>query len=527
MNMQSLSRISSINQRFLVKALVIFLFFFFTASLSPAMLPAAVSPDDDAVDPNGKEEKQPLAKPERSDGALPEALGKEVKRSVVKIFTSKQAWQVATPWTKGGLVSTSGTGFFIEKNRILTNAHVVDDATFIQFQFSDIDEKYEAELVAVNHETDLALLKPGVQDGLKVRPVVFGKLPRARDKVVSVGFPLGGEQMNYNEGVVSRIVTRPYAHSGITNMIVQTDAAINSGNSGGPVFSAGSGLCLGVAAQKMSSQDRIGYFIPIPVVKQFLDDLTVDGKIDGIPTLGIIFQQMENASLRKYYKMGERTGALIVDASCETGSTALLKKGDVLLSVDGRVITNELNVELEDDIKINLSGYININQIGKKVLLRFLRDGIPGSVEVSLKRYRSLFIIPVCPEYDFQIPYHITGGLVFSPLTKLYVQTVGLPFEINGFLNRFKGYNGITEFVVVVNVLSDAINRGYGGYKNDVVESVNGKKILSFNDFKATIAAAEGEFIVINLYGGKVVVLNRKACVEREKVIFQRYNVKQ
>lgn len=430
------------------------------------------------------------------------------------------------PWMKNTPISASGTGFFIEKDRILTNAHVVADATYIQFQFPDIDEKYEAELLAVNHETDLALIVPADAEKLNAKPVRFGGLPKVRDRVVSVGFPMGGDQMNFNEGVVSRIDSRPYVHSGITSMIVQTDAAINPGNSGGPVFSAETGKCLGVAAQKLASQDRIGYFIPVPVVRQFLDDLAADGKIDGLPTLGIIFQPMENASLRRYYKMNGRSGALVVDAACDTGAAALLKRGDVLLSVDGRSVSSELNVELDDGEKIGLMGFINVNQIGRKVRLEYIRDGAAATVETYFRQYRSLFIIPGCPEYDAQVPYHIVGGLVFSPLTKLYTQASGVPFEINGYTNKFKGYDGIDGFVVIVNVLSDAINRGYGVNKNDVVERVNGKRIVSFEDFKKTIDSVTDEFIVINLYGGRIIVLDRKACAERENVIFKRYNVK-
>ena len=102
-----------------------------------------------------------------------------------------------------------------------------------------------------------------------VEPLAFGAMPCLQDEVSVVGYPEGGEGVSITQGVVSRIEIQRYAHSGVSLLAIQIDAAINPGNSGGPAFSA-ENECVGVAFQSLKDAslgtENIGYIIPLPVV---------------------------------------------------------------------------------------------------------------------------------------------------------------------------------------------------------------------------------------------------------------------
>ena len=181
--------------------------------------------------------------------------------------------------------SAMGSGFLVEGGRVITNAHVVADAREILVRRPDQANPYVATIAAVGNDCDLALLQvadPAFAIGLK--PLALGDVPRSGSKVLTYGFPLGGQDVSSTAGIVSRVESRGYVHSGIdAHLVVQTDAAINPGNSGGPVVQ--DGRVVGVAFQGYPGFDNMGFFIPVPVVRHFLADLG-DQQLQGLPRLG-------------------------------------------------------------------------------------------------------------------------------------------------------------------------------------------------------------------------------------------------
>lgn len=133
-----------------------------------------------------------------------------------------------------------------------------------------------------------------------------------------------------------------YSHGATDLLGVQIDAAINSGNSGGPVFDD-SGLCVGVAFQvlrgggpdHMDQPEAIGYVIPVPVIQHLLDDVARNGGYTGFPSLGCEWQKLENASLRKSLGLDSaQKGVLVRRMEPTAPSSAVMSGGDVLLSID-------------------------------------------------------------------------------------------------------------------------------------------------------------------------------------------------
>lgn len=452
----------------------------------------------------------------------------EASKAVVRLFVTHQSWDMRQPWTKTGSYSSTCTGFFIEQG-ILTNAHCVTDSTYIQVELPGVPDKVEAVRKAINYQIDLALIElkdPAQRPDIK--PISFDDLPELRDKVVTVGYPTGGRQVSYTEGVVSRIDLMDYAFSNVASLMVQTDAAINSGNSGGPVFSDKTGASLGVATQRSSRGEGQGYFIPTPVVKQFLTDIE-DGHVEGIPTLGAFFQPMENPALRASMHMNEsQSGARLLRISKGNSADGILQPDDVLLEIDGHTVLNDGRVPFRGDGKIAIGYYIVNHQVGDVLSLKILRAGKEKTVKVPLKELH-LYIVPVMPSFEQKPRYYEIGGMIFTNVEPRYLSILGknIPGGIEDFLGVVRGALDIDELVVISTVFDASVNKGYRGrVENMQVLEINGKRIRRLEDVQAAFESGKKRrFDEITLVDKSLVVLDRKQVEDEEQAIRERYSI--
>lgn len=458
-----------------------------------------------------------------AEGAAPADLS-AVSNSVVKLYVTHQPWSARQPWAKEPADRRICTGFRVAEG-ILTNAHCVMDATFIQMEVPGVGDRLPAVRLAVNHQVDLALLRPEDEDALPadMAPIRLGSLPEQREKVVTIGYSVGGRQVSFTEGVVSRIDVMPYAHSRQQNLLVQTDAAINPGNSGGPVFSDRTGECLGMATQRFSGS--IGHFIPVPVIRQFLLDLD-DGEVDGIPHLGVRIQTLENPSLRHFLGMtAEQSGVRVARVATESAAGSLMPN-DVLMAIEGRPILNDGRIPFRGNSRIGLAYEIATRQIGESIDLTILRNGAVMDITVRLGE-RDHHIIPVQPLYDEPPRWFAIGGLLFRAVEPAYLER-DVPFPIRKYIGvmRGEGEDDIEELVVISTILEAGLNRGYDrAQENARVVRVNGRPVQALGDVPAAFAEAAGPFHLVELDNGHLVVLDRERVAEDEEAIRERYKI--
>ncbi|KAG8076172.1 hypothetical protein GUJ93_ZPchr0006g43885 [Zizania palustris] len=151
--------------------------------------------------------------------------------AVVKVFCVHTEPNFWLPWQRKRQYSTSSSGFIIGGRRVLTNAHSVEHYTQVKLKKRGSDTKYIATVLAI------AMLTVEDDEFWKgVSPLEFGSLPALQDAVTVVGYPIGGDTISVTSGVVSRIEILSYVHGSTELLGLQIDAAINSGNSGGPAF---------------------------------------------------------------------------------------------------------------------------------------------------------------------------------------------------------------------------------------------------------------------------------------------------
>jgi S1-C subfamily serine protease len=281
----------------------------------------------------------------------------QVFDSIIKIYATHSEPDHIMPWQRKHPTTSTSSGFVIEGNRIMTNAHSVEHATMIQLQRRGDPTKYQAQLETIANECDLAILKvledanddddndktPDFWDNLSAS-LEFGSLPALQDEVEVLGYPQGGTGMSVTSGVVSRIELQQYAQSGMHFLAIQIDAAINSGNSGGPVVDV-NGKVIGVAFQSLEQAENIGYVVPVTIVQHVLEDIRRNRQYTGFVCLGARFVYLENPQARSFLKLeGHKGGIMVRDCYKTCQAKDHIKPNDVILSIDGIPIGQDGNV---------------------------------------------------------------------------------------------------------------------------------------------------------------------------------------
>src|SRR5205085_11607354 len=198
-------------------------------------------------------------------------------------------------------------------------------------------------------------------------------------------------------GVVSRIEVQRYSHSQRHLLAVTVDAAINAGNSGGPVF--GNGKVVGIAFQKLTGVDNIGEMVPPPIIRAFLDGVD-SGKRPEIPALGITTQNLENPLLRRQLGLNaNERGVVVLHVDYGGSADGILMPRDVITSIDGLPIANNGTIQYIGHYRTRYDVVLGHRYIGDVIKLDIKRKGIARSVEVTLRRW-----MPLVPRSRYDQP---------------------------------------------------------------------------------------------------------------------------
>ena len=244
----------------------------------------------------------------------------------------------------------TGTGVVLSADGyIVTNCHVVEDASYIEVHFTD-QRKLPAVLVGMDAISDLAVLQVDAND---LTPAVFGdsSVLRVGDAVAAIGDPLGTQlRGSMTNGIVSAI-NREVTVGGRTMTLIQTNAALNEGNSGGPLINC-YGQVIGINTMKigdyMSSAgvEGLGFAIPSTTVRDIVDQLVSQGYVSGRPTLGIRGESISSFD-QLFYRMPAGLYITAVDEDSDAAAQGI-EPGDILLQVGMTRITgpDDLNTLL-------------------------------------------------------------------------------------------------------------------------------------------------------------------------------------
>ena len=271
--------------------------------------------------------------------------------------------------------AASGSGFIIsDDGYILTNYHVIESSDSITVALYD-GSTYDATLIGYDESNDIAVLKIEAE-GLV--PVVLGDSDNLNvgDPVVAIGNPLGELTFSLTSGSVSAKDREVTLSSSVTMDLLQTDCAINSGNSGGALFNL-YGEVIGITNAKYSSSssseasiDNIGFAIPINSIKSIVESIIEKGYISK-PYMGVYVYNVS----QEYQSFGLPQGAA-VQAVMEDGpaATAGLQAGDIITAINGNAITGSADVE----------DAVNASKAGDELVLTVYRQGETITITVVI-----------------------------------------------------------------------------------------------------------------------------------------------
>ena len=445
-----------------------------------------------------------------------------VKKALVKVYTSHQLFDYLSPWQYGQSANSTATGFIIDGERIITNAHAVLNSKFLQVRKEGDSKKYKAVVKFTSEEYDLALVEIEDKSFFKgTVPLKLGTLPEIQEKLTVYGYPLGGDKLSTTQGIVSRMEHNTYTLTNRKFLIGQTDAAINSGNSGGPVVSKRK--VVGVAFAGLNSADNIGYFIPVNILNNFLEDIK-DGKYDGSPLLGLEWLELESPSHRRMLGIEDKTGGILIKKVFKNSPfEGVLQKNDVLMKLDNYPIEYDGTIEFRKNEKTDFSYVNQQKKYGDNLSYEIIRDKKTKTGQVKLEKKDIKYTVVTEVTIETPPSYMVYGGLLFEPLTSNYM--AGVIEKLGSVYDREELYKDYKELVVLVRVLPFDVNLGYTDAVNQIIVKVNGEKYKDFKDFAQKVKNVKSGFIIFENDNGDEIVLDVKEVEEQREALMQNYNI--
>ena len=309
----------------------------------------------------------------------------KVSESVVSIVTSTKA---TSYFGQSYSSSAAGTGIIVTSDGyILTNKHVIEGATKINVVLDDGTTFENVEVAAVDPLNDVAFLKIGGVDNLKAATLGDSKTVSVGQQVIAIGNALGQYQNSVTSGIVSgtgRSLTATDSTGSMSEQLsdmIQTDAAINSGNSGGPLVNA-AGEVIGINTATSSSAENMGFAIPISSVKGMLKQLTESEKASRA-YIGVYGVDI-TPEVAKEYNLPVSAGAYLYSSAKYSpvikdspADKAGLQTKDIITAVNGAKV----------GVAGSLSSLIGEYKPGDIVQLTVVRDGKEIGVNVTLGAY--------------------------------------------------------------------------------------------------------------------------------------------
>ncbi len=360
---------------------------------------------------------------------------------------------------------SGGSGFVISADGlVVTNYHVIEGATSVKVHLGDRD--YPAEVKGTDKATDIALLKIDAGRGLRYLELGNSDDLRVGDWVMAIGNPL-----NLDKTVTTGVVSAKNRSIGISNAsfenFIQTDAAINFGNSGGPLVNM-RGEVIAIATAINWGAENIGFAVPVNTLKEILPQLRDKGRVSR-GYLGIGINNLSYAQAQAW-GLQSTDGALV--QSVEDGTPAAqagIQHGDVILAVDGRKIKTTRD----------LIGYVSNKGPDATVTLDVWRDGKTVQREVRLRER------PDEEQQEAAVPRPDAGrgidwlGIQYQDLTGSNRSARGIPETVDGVL--------VTSVSPTSPLYEQFVRPGA------VITEVNGRKVTSVEEFESAVKGAKSK----------------------------------
>ncbi|CAF1129412.1 unnamed protein product [Rotaria sp. Silwood1] len=460
-----------------------------------------------------------------------------VFNSVVKVFCTSTPCNFYLPWQMKRQITKTASGFIIKNRWILSNAHVVTNASNIRIRKHGDAKKYPARILHIAHECDLAIMT--VDDNIfwnGLEPLTLtNDVPRLQESITVVGFPIGGDNLSVTKGVVSRVVMSTYTHSLEFLLTIQIDAATNPGNSGGPAIQGKH--VVGMSFQGQTQAQSIGYIIPVLVIKHVLDDIELHNKYTAFPIMRFYYQPMENTSYREYLKLNDdQHGILVTSVEKACVLSKILQQDDVITAIDNVPIADDGTIYFRRGERLNFKYLEKLKFVDDTVTFTIIRQGKEITLTSPLDNNQKL--VPL-HSHDKHPEYLIYAGIVFTVLSRFYLYEYSkrewnqkapknlVNLALHGHLQELN-----QQIVFINQILVDDVNHGISSdFANSVLETVNGIKIQNIKHLAELIDKISNNeddcYIRFEMENQKFIVISCKRARESEARILKQNSIAQ
>jgi S1-C subfamily serine protease len=424
------------------------------------------------------------------------------EKSVVRVNTTMQAYNLIQPWQKAAPSSRLGLGAVLPGGKVLVTAQMITDATYIELEKADTAAKAIAEVVAVDYEANLAVLKPTANPDFLSDRIPFELESRLQpgDKVEAWQFENNGTPVTTEIKVSKAEVGRYFLDSSFF-LTVQANGTVQY-RSGSFTLPVAKDNKLAGLLVSYSSKDQVSSILPASIITHFLKDIE-DGDYAGFPNLGISYSQTLDEQFRNYLKLNGEKGGVFISKIIAGASAAAagLKSGDVILTIDGKPIDARGNYDHPVWGKLSLSHLVRGQPFtGDTLNIEILRDGKKQPINLKLIRRtaENRLIDPYM--FDRGPKFAIVGGLVFQELTLPFLKLFGNDWKTRAPIKLLMANanpemhekQGRRKLVLLVRAIPTPATLGYERLSTLIVTKFNGKPINDIKDLHEASQTPQG-----------------------------------
>ncbi len=421
--------------------------------------------------------------------------------SLVRVNSTNQAFDFFRPWMKEAPYLRRGLGVVLTGGQVLVTAELVANRTYVELEKAASAEKSPAEVMVVDYDCNLALIKPANPDFLKdAKPLQLDSGARVGDRISILQFESNG-QIADTPGVITTITVAGYPLDHVSLLTYRISAPLQNREGSFTIPAVRNGRLLGLL-MRYDGRSQTADVIPSQVISHFLADANLES-YPGFPRAGLAFTPTRDPQFRRYIGLTEDGGVYITEV--RPGSAAEkagLRKGDVILAVANKPVDQDGNYEEPEIGKIPFSHLTNtLAHVGDTVDFTILRNGKHETIPVKLTAFNNEQSVSDTYQFDRQPRYLIVGGLVFQELSRPYLQEWGGNWAkdapqrlvyLDAFQNELPPGRG--KIVFLSQVLPTPNTLGYENLEHLVVSKVNGFPIKSLNDLARAVTFPKDGF---------------------------------
>jgi S1-C subfamily serine protease len=422
----------------------------------------------------------------RFTAVTPLLQAQSVTTSVLRINSTFQAWNPSQPWDKSAPGKRRALAALLSDNRVLTTAEMAANATYIEMENADSTRTLPAKVLAIDYETNLALLAPddgdtqGFFKGL--HPLTLSAPTKIGDQIdvwqlEDNGMPLVTHATIQSVDVISSFTRGNFF------LTYAAKGSMQSASSSFTLPVVHKGKLLGLLSS-YNAKDQIIDVIAPEIIKAFLADAE-DGDFVGVPSLGIGVSSTVDPSFRKWLKLPNDVGGLYITRirKKSAADTAGLKKGDVLIQINDHPIGRRGYYTHPNYGRIFWSHLVRgSHKVGDQILITVLRDGKKQKITATLKRAPKQ-LVPA-NTFDQAPAYLVKGGFIFQELSATYLQAFGKDWESNAPLNLLDVLSTPEDYekdrktlVFLSGTIPTPATTGYERLNNLIISKINGQTI--------------------------------------------------